>query len=442
MATNNFCSHQSLKWHKIAASVPNLGQVAGSLSAGLMADKIGRKYSLMLYCIPLISGWILMIFSSGNVVLMIASRTLKGFGMMPSLCQLYMMELLTMKNKGGILGTAFAVSTSIGITMTYVLGTFLPWEIVCWTFVMVAVILALGLTWFPDSPVWLVQKGQLEKAAKSLYKTRGQTYKIHNELEDLKSCFIGTKSGSSIKDLFKPESYKPLMILMTLWILQQFCGNFAVIFYAVDVFSGIGVEDAMKEMKKMMDLPSNGTHDGSAEHIDEGIHASNLAAIGVGVMRIVSSIFGAILASRYSKKGLMVLSSILMTISMSSLSLTVYYKYQYMDVEWLRWLPILETTGFILAYGVGMNNIPFILLGLLCPANIKAISSSLSITICAISVFVVVKLFPWGVYAFGPHVIYGFFSVVSFLSVIFSILMLPNTEGKTLKEMQEIYKSS
>ena len=64
---------------KFIASLPNLSQLVGALAAGYAANKIGRKKALILFCLPLLSGWLMIIFSSGRSILIMVGRLLKVF---------------------------------------------------------------------------------------------------------------------------------------------------------------------------------------------------------------------------------------------------------------------------------------------------------------------------------------------------------------------------
>ena len=66
------------------------------------------------------------------------------------------------------LGSTFSISTSIGITLTYILGTIVTVNTVAWIFIGIAIIMCLGLYFIPESPHWLVQMGFSEEASKSL----------------------------------------------------------------------------------------------------------------------------------------------------------------------------------------------------------------------------------------------------------------------------------
>ena len=87
-----------------AASIPNIGQLVGSLLAGLIANYLGRKRCVLLFTIPLICGWLLLIFynsadNSFNFWMIIIARILQGFGMLPSISQVYLTEVLDVQRR-------------------------------------------------------------------------------------------------------------------------------------------------------------------------------------------------------------------------------------------------------------------------------------------------------------------------------------------------------
>ena len=354
---------------------------------------------------------------------------------MPSICQVYMVELLSHECRS-VLGTTFVVAISVGITLVYALGAIMSWDLVCWSFVGITAAMMISVMFIPESPNWLVQNRRIGEAEKALQKIRGNSYDISTEISDLKAVFSMDQQHQSfwltLGEFTHPETYKPALLLALLWLLQQFCGNYAVIFYAVDILSGIGMKDAVMDVMKMTE---NEAEPVAHPHIDP----SFLAAIIVGLMRITASVIGAILIKKARKRTLMIASNTLMTITMGLLAVAVYFKYEYMDIEWLKWLPILLTSSFIFAFGIGMNNIPWLLVGELCPSKVRAISSAMAVTLCAISVFIVVKLFPVAVETFSPHVTYGFFAVCSAIGIVVSAVLIPDTEGKTLRELDALY---
>ena len=102
----------------------------------------------------------------------------QGFGMMPSVAQVYLMEVVK-ESKKTAYGTIFAISISFGITLSYILGYLMPdYESVCWSFASITLILMVCVFLLPESPVWLLQTGQYQQASCSAKKLWGAEYEF------------------------------------------------------------------------------------------------------------------------------------------------------------------------------------------------------------------------------------------------------------------------
>ena len=105
---------------------------------------------------------------------------LKGFGMMPSIAQVYLVEVVE-EHRRNIFGTIFAISISVGITLTYVCGYLMyDFENVCWTFAAINILLMISVALLPESPVWLAQSGRLEEAFIASQKLWGTSVSVEN----------------------------------------------------------------------------------------------------------------------------------------------------------------------------------------------------------------------------------------------------------------------
>ena len=153
---------------------------------------------------------------------------------------MYLIEVLDTKRRE-LLGSVLAISISIGICLMYLFGYFFPWIVVSWIFVGMVVTQCIGLYFVPESPSWLMGQNNVDEATKSLKSLRGKEYDVSKEIENLKIATTKTQDDSIQiwKEFLKPEAYKPLSLLIVIWIFQQFSGNYAVVFYAVDIFEGI-----------------------------------------------------------------------------------------------------------------------------------------------------------------------------------------------------------
>ena len=62
------------------------------------------------------------------------------------------------------LGSTLAISISVGISLTYVIGALFHWVIVAWIFIGIATLMCVGLYFIPESPYWLVQQDYMDEA--------------------------------------------------------------------------------------------------------------------------------------------------------------------------------------------------------------------------------------------------------------------------------------
>ena len=74
----------------------------GSLAAGFIANALGRKRCVLLFTIPLICGWLLLIFESHNLIITYIARILQGFGMLPSISQVYLTEIISVEQRDSL----------------------------------------------------------------------------------------------------------------------------------------------------------------------------------------------------------------------------------------------------------------------------------------------------------------------------------------------------
>ena len=88
-------------------------------------------------------------------------------------------------------------------------------------------------------------KDRDHQATKSLAWLRGKSYNSDKELKAMKDQISEEKEIGSISfsTMIKEEIYcKPLLIVMTLMFLQQFCGINAVLFYTQTIFADAGTD--------------------------------------------------------------------------------------------------------------------------------------------------------------------------------------------------------
>ena len=156
---------------------------------------------------------------------------------------------------------------SLGMVLVYVQGAYISWRAVAWSGIAYTLVSTLLIhVIVPESPVWLVTKGRIEDAAKSLqflYKNYPKPEHTDKPLSEMhlqilirenearrqekmrsasKASFgeyqqqTGFCRNKTIREFLKPTGYKPMLVLFFLFLIQQFSGIYITLFYAVTFF--------------------------------------------------------------------------------------------------------------------------------------------------------------------------------------------------------------
>nr|XP_033328585.1 facilitated trehalose transporter Tret1-like [Megalopta genalis] len=390
------------------SSLLALGAIAGALPSGTMADRLGRKKSLLLLAAPFLLSWLIILVSS-SVVLLYIARFIVGLGVGAG-CVLgptYISEISEVSIRG-TLGAMFQLFLTVGIFLAFVLGSFLSYT---WFAIICAlVIVAFGGTFFfmPESPVWLVGKMMKQEATEALNVLRGDDYDPGEELKEMqKAADDSLDRQTSFLDMLKsPVERKAMIASFGMMFFQQASGVNAVIFYTVMIFEAAGSS-----------LPPA------------------LSSILVALVQLVMSGVAALIVDRAGRKPLLMISTAVMSVSLIALGYYFRQKDSGSDVGSLGWLPLTSLIVFMVAFSVGLGPVPWMLMGELFSAETKAVASSVAVTLNWFMVFVVTKMFPTMNEQLGIGVTFWIFAVVMAGATAFTQFLVPETKGKTYPEI-------
>lgn len=126
-----------------------------------------------------------------------------------------------------------------------------------------------------------------------------------------------------------------------------------------------------------------------------------------------------------------------MTISMFILAIYSMYGKHLPFASWM-------TTSFLLIYIItstfGFLTIPFTMLPELFPQRVRGLTAGITVCFAYLMSFTVIKLYPSMLSAMGNGMIFIFYGLVSLLGTIFVHFVLPETKGKTLQEIENLFK--
>jgi putative MFS transporter len=149
-----------------------LGQLAGALSLGAIADRYGRRVTLF-WAFGIMSLFSLVSAVAGNLAMLLAARVLQGIGLGAEvpLAAIYLNEISPARSRGRLIllfQSIFAASVAITAIVALWVVPRLGWR---WMLAFGAMPLVLLPTMWrnlPESPRWLAGVGQLERADQAL----------------------------------------------------------------------------------------------------------------------------------------------------------------------------------------------------------------------------------------------------------------------------------
>jgi SP family facilitated glucose transporter-like MFS transporter 8 len=130
------------------------------------------------------------------------------------------------------------------------------------------------------------------------------------------------------------------------------------------------------------------------------------------------------------------MSSAVMATCLSILGLYLHLKEQDYDVRGINWLPLASVAVFIIVFSMGFGPIPWIMIGELFPSNVKGIASAVAAASSWILAFAVTKAFQNLLDLLGSAVTFWLFAMMCVAGTVFTALLVPETKGKDLEEIQ------
>ena len=146
----------------------------------------------------------------------------------------------------------------------------------------------------------------------------------------------------------------------------------------------------------------------------------------------------------FGRRVLLLGSSALTSVSLAAMGTFFYFQRLWGEEKAaldLGWLPLLSLIVFFVAYSAGLANVPFIVMGELFPSQFRTFLGTISSSFNLIVTFVVVRFFPDMMIFLGKDVTFFIFTGCTLASIVFVYFLLPETKGKTMEEMEQLFTS-
>ncbi|XP_060533825.1 uncharacterized protein LOC132706488 [Cylas formicarius] len=402
------------------ASIVTIALPLGSLIIGPLMDKFGRKRTCTLVALPYCIAWILHAAAT-NVWLIYAGRILAGFsGGLTTVALVYVSEVAHPKFRPMLLSLN-SVFVTLGILLTCILGYGMAWRNMAKVFCLIVVISAVGTLFIPESPHWLAvfrkdsdsiarslrwlypNKLAFEQQLKTILEEKNRTtLEIDDEVTE-KSTLLQIKENLGLYK--QPAVWKPIALLILIFVFQQLSGAYVIIFYAVDIFREIG-----GNFKNRID--------------------DFAALVILGTIRFVMSLVCAVISKNFGRRALMFSSASGMIVTSLSAAISLYFPTR-------GNLTLYLTLGYVCFSSFGYLVIPWTLIGELLPLKVRAKVGGAMVSIAYVLMFAVVKIFPFLLDAVALQHLFFVLAGLNVVGLVFLYLCLPETLGKTFEEIAE-----
>jgi SP family xylose:H+ symportor-like MFS transporter len=277
------------------------------------------------------------------------------------------------------------------------------WRLMFLSGAIPAALFLILLFFVPETPRYLVMKGKDDKALKVLNKISGT---------DIAPTILSEIKGSIHEKNVPWLSFGFFVIFIgiLLSVFQQFVGINVVLYYAGNIFRNMGAST----------------------------NSSLLQTIIVGIVNLTFTVVAIMTVDKFGRKPLMIIGALGMAVSMLALGLSFYTHNEGV----MALISMLLYTAF---FAMSWGPVTWVLLSEIFPNSVRG---AMSIAVAAqwIANWLVSLTFPvlndnqWLTQQFNHGFSYWIYGIMGILAALFVWKLVPETKGKTLEEIEKIWK--
>ncbi len=407
-----------------------IGCVIGSLLGGYFSQWLGRKKTLLLAAFMLLFSGVgsaapelgFAPVGTGDHTYLapfIFYRLLggMGIGLASVLSPMYIAEIAPPEIRGRLVSWN-QLAVVAGILIVYFVNYFIAsrgdqlwndlygWR---WMFASSAIpaLLFFTLLWFvPESPRWLMIRGRERQARGILDRLVGQQM-AGQEIAAIKSALSLNTAGGKLFAYGVAVIVTGVLVSM----FQQLVGIQVMIYYAPEIFKNMGYANDMALFQ----------------------------AVLVGAVNLIFTVVAIYTIDRFGRKPLLLVGSASMALFMAVLFIS-FYTHQ------IGWAALIGVLGFVASFAMSWGPVTWVLLSEMFPNPIRSKAMAVAVAAQWITNYTVSSTFPlldrnaFLVETFNHSVSFGIFGLMALLSFWFVWKRVPETKGRTLEEIEKIWK--
>lgn len=313
-----------------------------------------------------------------------------------------------------LLSNALIANTAGGSSETFWFGV-AAWR---WMFMIEAVpaaaygVMALFL---PESPRYLIRRGQLDRASKVLYDFTGEV-DVNLKIEQIRKT-LEREDTESLRDLVGERfGLKPIVWLgILLSLFQQLVGINVIFYYSTTLWQSVGFDESQ----------------------------ALLTSTFTSIMNIVATIIAILLVDRVGRRVMLLVGSAGMAVSLALMALAFSFGEMSAGAESVSlpdpWstVALVAANAFVMFFGTTWGPLVWVLLGEIFPNRIRASALAVAAAAQWAANWAVSASFPT-LSDIGLSFAYGLYAAFALLSLVFVFLWVPETKDRELEDMDSL----
>lgn len=400
-----------------------LGCIIGVSFSGKLSDKYGRKIVLIISAVLFLASALGCMYAESFTVLII-SRLIGGLGIgvASMVSPLYISEFAPSRLRG-MMVSLYQLAITIGIVLAYFSNAYLAehtattyasegmtrifstevWRGMLGLEAVPAAIFLVCLFLVPESPRWLLLKGQEQKAGNILIKIDGAAAAEH-EIQAFKSQ--GGENDTPLKELFSPVYRKALWIGLLLPFLSQVCGINAVIYYGPRILEQAGFT----------------------------LNSALGGQVTIGLVNVVFTFVAILTVDKWGRRPLLfvgiggAVASLLIIGALFALGIT--------SGPWI----LLFILAFIACFAFSFGPVCWVIVGEIFPNAIRGKAMALATLSLWVGNFLVGQLTPVMLEGLGSSWTFWLFALCCSPALWLTWKLIPETKGRSLEDIEAHWK--
>ncbi|KAF7348352.1 putative quinate permease [Mycena sanguinolenta] len=246
-------------------AILQLGCLFGALGVGSFSSRYGRKPCLLASGVIYVLGSIVQVLVGNSLSLLYAGRFLGGLGvgLVSALVPSYISECTPQAIRGRCTGLIqFAINTGIMLSfwVNYFASKNIPsgesqWRIPFAIQIVPGVLFLFAMPFQPESPRYLVEKEQYDRAARTLASLSGTTaddLRVLETIEEIKADFSGNRHLSVLQQIRRMGESRGIalrcFIPSLVMFFQQWTGTNAINYFSPAIFASLGIDGTTAEL--------------------------------------------------------------------------------------------------------------------------------------------------------------------------------------------------